>query len=171
MTELEEALARYDGKATDILLEIRAVFGDRESFLSELVGLAAHDDAAVSDGATWLIKARLEDGARLTGSETDALLGRLQAIASWQAQLHICQSLQRLAVPEPLTEAVADWLTPLLTSERPFLRAWSMDALQELASRNASLAASAEAALDAALQDSAASVRARARRWTEAKSR
>ena len=165
MSRLEEALARYDGKATGVLAEIGATFGSQETFLSELVGLAAHEEAAISDGATWLIKAQLDDGARLTSSETEALLGHLDAIASWQAQLHICQSVRHLEIPGHLTNACADWLTALLVHSRPFLRAWSMDALQHLAQRDAELVPRAETALAAAEQDPAASVRARARQW------
>ena len=167
MKTLEEALGRYDGKATELLTEIRAAFGARQTFLSELVSLASHEEAPISDGATWLIKALLDDGARLTGSETEALLGRLNTITSWQAQLHICQSIRHLAIPTPLASNCADWFEALLKSNRPFLRAWSMDALQELALRNAMLAGRAAAALQAAEQDPAASVRARARRWRE----
>lgn len=163
MKTLEEALGRYDGKATDVLAEIRATFGSQETLLSELVPLAAHKDAMISDGATWLIKALLGDGGRLTGSETEALLGRLDAITSWQAQLHICQSVGHLAVPTHLARTSADWFEALLKNNRPFLRAWSMDALQELASQDVEMAGRAAAALQAAEQDPAASVRARAR--------
>ncbi len=167
MTSLGDALRRYDGKTTDILAEIRARFGDRPTFLSELVRLAAHEDAAISDGATWLIKASLDDGTRLTSSDTEALLNHLDKITSWQAQLHICQSARHLDVPTRLANSCADWFAALLTRDRPFLRAWSMDALQELAQRNAELADRAETALAAAEQDTAASVRARTRRWRE----
>lgn len=165
MKMLEEVLGRCDGKATDVLAEIRATFGSQKTFLSELVPLAAHKDAIVSDGATWLIKAVLDDGGRLTDSETEALLGRLDAITSWQAQLHICQSVRHLAVPKHLASTCADWFEALRKSNRPFLRAWSMDALQELASQDVEFAGRAAAALQAAEQDPAASVRARARKW------
>ena len=165
MNRLEGALKRYDGKTTATLSEIRAAFGGRQTFPSDLVRLAAHDDTRVSEGATWLIKDLLDGGARLTPSQTEDLLGRLDAVSSWQAQLHICQAAGRLETPAHLTDACADWLTSLLQSDRPFLRAWSMDALQHLASRSRKLAGRAEAALAAAEQDPAASVRARARNW------
>ena len=165
MSRLEEALARYDGKATGVLAEIRVTFGSQETFLSELVGLAAHEEAAISDGATWLIKAQLDDGARLTSSETEALLYHLYAITPWKAQLHICQSVRHLDVPMHFVTNCADWFETLLKNDRPFLRAWSMDALQKLAQQDAELAQRADTALAAAEHDPAASVRARARRW------
>lgn len=165
MAALEDALRRFDGKATTILSEARVEFGGRRNFLSELVRLAGHDDAQISAGATWLIKNCLEDGERLTQRQTADLVGRLAAIATWPAQLHICQSMQYLKTPPHLAGRCADWLTPLLQSDRPFLRAWSMDALQHLALRSSELTGRAAAALETAEQDPAASVRARARNW------
>ena len=165
MATLRDALRSFDGKAVSILSEIRAGFDGRETFVAELVSLAGDDEGAVSDGATWLIKNLLDEGASLTPSQTEDLIGRLDAITTWQAQLHICQMVPHLEMPEPLTDACADWLTGLLNSDRPFLRAWSMDALQQCAVRRATLAGRSEAALAAAEQDPAASVRARARSW------
>ena len=165
MKRLRDALGNFDGKAVSMLSEIRAELGGRKTFVSELVALAADDEAAVSDGATWLIKNLLDDGAQLTPSQTEELIDNLDAITTWQAQLHICQSVQNLDVTARQSGAFADWLTPLLQSERPFLRAWSMDALQNLALQNPELVRRASASLEAARQDSAASVRARARRW------
>lgn len=165
MKALRNALENFDGKAVSMLSEIRAQFGGRKTFVAELAALAGDDDAAVSDGATWLIKNLLEEGVRLTKAQTATLLDRLDDITTWQAQLHVCQSVRHLDVPARQSDAFADWLTPLLRSDRPFLRAWSMDALQRLAAGNAELKARAAAALDAAEQDPKASVRARARRW------
>lgn len=165
MKRLRDALANFDGKAVSMLSEIRAELGGRKTFVAELVSLAGDDEGAIADGATWLIKNLLDEGARLTPSQTADLINRLDAITTWQAQLHICQSAGQLDVQVQQTGAFANWLTPLLRSDRPFLRAWSMDALQHLAARNAKLKRRAAAALDAAEQDSKASVRARARHW------
>ena len=170
MKALREALGNFDGKAVSMLSEIRAEFGGRKAFVAELVDLAADDDPAVSDGATWLIKNQLEEGVRLTATQMKTLLDRLDAITTWQAQLHLCQSVRYLDVPARRSGALADWLEHLLHGDRPFLRAWSMDALQRLAARNAELKKRASAALDAAERDPKASVRARARRWRKSPS-
>ena len=120
MTTLRNALRSFDGKAVSILSEIRAELGGRETFVAELVSLAADYEGTVSDGATWLIKNLLDEGARLTPSQTEDLIGRLDAITTWQAQLHICQAVRHLDVPAQQAGAFADWLTPLLRSDRPF---------------------------------------------------
>ena len=165
MTELEDALEEFDGKATSLLSEIKARFGDSPAFMDELIRLADCESGHVSAGATWLIKNLLEDGGRLSEQQTQDFLGRLNGVSDWQSQLHVCQSFQYLGMPAELAGACAAWLTPILRSDRPFLRGWSMDALQHLASRAPELGDSAAAALRAAEADPAASVRARARRW------
>lgn len=165
MISLEDALEGFDGKTTDVLGQIRAAHGDEPAFLTALVRLAAHGNARIADGATWLIKDLLGDGIRLSAEQTQELTGRLTAISSWQAQLHLCQCAGHVAPPEAQAFAWADWLSALLAGKRPFLRAWSMDALQHLAARTPDLRARAAAALDDAENDPAASVRARARRW------
>ena len=165
MTAVEDALKAYNGKRTDTLAEIRAAFSNGQGVLSDLISLVSHEEAPIADGATWLIKDCLEDGIRLTKSQTQDLAGQLCGISSWQAQLHICQAVRHFEMPPHLADSSADWLTGLLKSDRPFLRAWSMDALQHLALRNTTLTGRADAALAAAEQDSSASVRARARGW------
>lgn len=165
MSRLEKLLQRYDGKTIAILSDIRTEMAHREGFLSDLIALAGSDDAHVSDGATWLIKGCLEDGFRLTETEIEMLSGRLPAVSSWPAQLHLCQSFQFIDVPDRHAGACADWLTQFLNSERPFLRAWSMDALQYLAESAPRLKEQARVALELAENDPAASVRARARNW------
>ena len=162
---LEQALARFDGKTTAVLSEIRAAHRDRPAFLTALIRLAAHEDSPISDGATWLIKDLLDDGVRLTQAQTEDLVGQLPAVTSWSAQLHLCQCVRHLDPPAAQESVWADWLSGLLISERPFLRAWSMDGLQHLAARDSRLEARAAAALEAAENDPAASVRARARQW------
>ena len=163
MSELSNDLRAYDGKAVTLLSEAEVKHGARPTYLAELVVLAASDEAHVSDGATWLLKAGLEKGRGLKLKETKALIGSLEVITSWPAQLHICQMAHLLAVPQADAAAFAAWLGGLLGHKRPFLRAWSMSALVAVAGQHSAHAAQAEAALQAAREDPAASVRARVR--------
>ncbi|MGF1476148.1 MAG: hypothetical protein ACFB6S_11350 [Geminicoccaceae bacterium] len=165
MASLHEILNRFDGKTTAGLVEAKQIFSKSETFLAELVDFAADDQDHIAIGATWRIKASLDDGGRLPAWLIEKLIRRLDAVTSWQAQLHICQSARHLAMPDDVAHRFATWLRALLTSDRPFLRSWSMDALQHLASRHSRLRPVAAAALSAAAGDPAASVRARVRRW------
>ncbi|MEM8685761.1 MAG: hypothetical protein AAGF81_00420 [Pseudomonadota bacterium] len=163
MGSLLEDLRAYDGKAVTLLSEAHARHGGAASYLADLVALSAHDELHVSDGATWLLKASLEKGNLLSPSETDALLANLEKIVHWPAQLHVCQMLDALTVPEEAAPPLADWLSGLLKHERPFLRAWSMSALHALAAQHPAFDRQAKSALEAAETDASAAVRVRAR--------
>ncbi len=164
MSTLFEDLSAYDGKAVTLLGEAEARHGPTPGYLAELAALSASDLPQVSDGATWLLKAALEDGAALSEDNTRTLIEGLARITHWPAQLHVCQFLGRLEVPSDGAAPVADWLSGLLNHKRPFLRAWSMSALCSLAAQHGAYDAQARAALASAERDQAASVRARARR-------
>lgn len=163
MPKLYDALCAYDGKAITLLSEAQAKHGKTPTFLTELVALAASENSRVSEGATWLIKANLEKGIRLTPDQTQNLVENLKKVTTWQAQLHTCHSFEYFDIPVDQASSVADWLIPLLQHQRPFLRAWSMNAFQILAAQHKKYLKQAKAALTDAEKDPAASVRARAR--------
>lgn len=164
MGDLVEQLRAFDGRATTILTEIEAREAGRPGFVDGLIALVDADSESVSSGATWLIKAHLEKGRCLTSVQVSALTARVLGTTVWSAQLHVCQSVQWLDIePEGEAAALAAWLTPLLDHKKPFLRAWSVDALVRLAGQHSMLAGQAEAAIKRARKDAAASVRARIR--------
>jgi len=165
---LREKLSAYDGKATTFLGEAEKALSETNGYLDALIALSAEPEGHFSNAATWLIKSALEKGAALTEVQIETLIEALLRVTDWAAQLHICQSLRFLTVPEHAAESVADWLTGLLASKRPFLRAWSLDALGALAEVHKEYAQSFNAALHRAQCDEAASVRARARNLSPA---
>ena len=161
---LRDALTAFDGRATTILGEAEARFARQPGYLAALIDLAGDGEERVSGGATWLIKARLEAGGRLGASETTALLAKLATVTAWGAQLHLCQIAQHLTVSAGDAERLSRWLEGLLAHERPFLRAWSLDALCRIARQHDGYRARALDALEAGERDPAASVKARVRR-------
>ncbi|MEO0440968.1 MAG: hypothetical protein AAF067_08845 [Pseudomonadota bacterium] len=163
-TKLLDLLRTYDGRAISILGEIEAEFGAGDDYLDKLITFAAHEQVEVSDGATWLIKSALENGARFSAGQTAALCQTVSDTTTWQAQLHVCQSVQYLDLSQTDAAVMAEWLKPLLTHDRPFLRAWSLDALCRIGVVHEEYAEAAREALATADEDNAASVRARARK-------
>ncbi|QTD56744.1 hypothetical protein [Parasphingorhabdus cellanae] len=153
----------YDGRAVSMLGEIEAEYGGEAAYLDAVIALAAHDQADVSSGATWLIKAALERGEVLSAAQSEALWDEIPAIRYWQAQLHICQSAAYLSFSADGAATMDRWLTPLLHHDRPFLRAWSVDALCRIAVQHPEYGTAARDAARAAAKDSTASVRARVR--------
>ena len=113
--ELEE----YDGKSPTILSEIAARHGGKRSFLDAVIALCADNDGTVANGATWIVKHHLDEGGALTRKRTEALVAACPSVTDWMAQLHICQSISRLALPPAQARLLAPWLEPLLTHKRP----------------------------------------------------
>lgn len=163
VTALRAALAEFDRKSPSPLSEAAKAHNRKADYQDALIALAADGDPAVSSGATWLIRNGLEEGGALARPRVNALVKNLPAISQWDAQLHVAQTIRLLDLNMTQANAVADWLLPLLAHKRPFLRAWSLDAICHLARKHENLKKQAEHALAAAHQDGAASVRARAR--------
>ncbi len=156
-------LQAFDGRAVSMLGEIAAEYGAEPAYCDALIALAAHDQAQVSSGATWLIKSMLEGGEALSAAQSEALWDEIPAIRYWQAQLHICQCAAYLSFSADGAVTMDRWLTPLLHHDRPFLRAWSVDALCRIAAQHVEYGHAARDAARAAAKDTAASVRARVR--------
>ncbi len=161
--QLRNALLEFDGRATTILGEAQARFRDAPGYVDALIALMPSDEGHVSAGATWLLKSAFEAKLELCAEQMQAYCEMVPEVTQWAAQLHTCQSIQYLTVPAAARPSILAWLQPLLQSERPFLRAWSLDALAHIAAGNADDADMLRSRLAAGLADDAASVRARAR--------
>lgn len=164
MSELLQALRAFDGKAISILSEARTRFGGSVDFLGEIAALIDSQEGSVSDGATWLIKNCAESGIAPRPPEIAVIVARLDKVPTWQAALHLCQTAEFFAFTPTQARRFAEWAAQFLDHERPFLRAWSMNALQYAARQAPDLAELAETALVRAEEDRSASVRARARK-------
>lgn len=157
------ALADYDGKQVAILEDILSSTPASAATLDELITLATSPEAHVAGGATWLLRRYIAD-TPLSPNQTATLVARLPAVTDEWARLHLCQSARFIAFTEADADGFADFTRECLGSERPFLRAWATDALHILATRHGKFGAEAARAIEDALSDEAASVRARARR-------
>lgn len=164
MSDLIAALREFDGKAVTILSEARARFSGDPHFMGELVSHIDSPEEHVANGATWLIKDCLDSGVVLGPKQSEALVARLEAVPTWQAALHLCQVAELIALTPNQARCFGEWAARFLDHERPFLRAWSISALQHVAQHAPDLLARAETALAEAEKDTSASVRARMRK-------
>lgn len=160
---LRDQIAEFDGRSTTILGEAEARFKNDADYLESLIALAGDPSSEVSSGATWLLKAFFEGGGSLSDVETTALMAQLANVTAWDAQLHLCQSARHLTLKGNDAKGFAAWLEPLMAHKRPFVRAWSVDALCRVAVQSPEYKNAAQDALAAASEDDAASVRARVR--------
>ena len=161
---LRGALDCFDGKAVSLLSEAAVQWSDAPDYLDSLIALCGDDAPMVQSGASWLLLDHARQGGRLTEARLAALGTRLGGLQDWSGVLHVLQLLEYQPVPPDDVSPFADLARQHLDHDRPFLRAWSVSALCRLATRHPHLLAEAEAAHRAALDDPAASVRARARK-------
>lgn len=163
---LRETLAAFDGHAVSLLAEARAEFSGQAGYGAALLALLDESAPLIQRAVSWLI---LEDAKEARAVSPDQMAGiapRLEGLTDWMAALHLLQVMDHIRAPQSSPEALAGWARRYLTHDRPFLRAWSMSALQRLAAHAPDLRDVAARALSQAAQDPAASVRARARRFT-----
>ena len=160
---LASELQSFDGKDVAQGKRILAAYRPTAEILQELVVLIAAGDAVGQSGATWLLKAYLEDGAGLEAPLVAQLGRTLDLLEGWEGRLHVCQSVRFLRIPKRNASQFARFLRHCIASETKFLRAWGTDGFVRLARQHPSLEAEAHGFVEAALADPAASVRARAR--------
>ncbi|MEM9440715.1 MAG: hypothetical protein AAGA73_09750 [Pseudomonadota bacterium] len=161
--DLRSDLLAFDGKNVTVLSKIAVRYGDRLDYVDGLLATADDPEGHRSDGATWLIKAYLDAGGELTKPQFEMLVSKLGALKTWASQLHVCQLVRHLRPNEQQANTIVRWLIPILAHDRPFLRAWSLDALCHASAQHSAYADRAMESLNAAMEDPAASVRARAR--------
>jgi len=162
-TGLHRELAEFDGRDTACLENIHARFCRDSAYCAELVKLAGSGEPTLCSGATWLLRHHVEQGQQLSVELTIRLARQLDMLEGWQAVLHILQTIRSLDIQPDQAEIWVEFSNRHLNHKRPFLRAWSLDALCALAHRHQAFRKRALAALEIADQDPAASVRARAR--------
>jgi hypothetical protein len=163
LEQLRLALSDFDGVALSILSEAQVKLRQEEDFLSNLVKLSVDEDGNISVGATWILKAEIDQGTRFSHDIEEKLLLSLDKIVSWQSVLHICQIMDQLHLSEKQAETVIKWAKAYTKHERPFIRAWSMHAIVVAGRTHNKFSDIVESHLKSAEEDHAGSVQARAR--------
>ncbi len=168
--DLYGALVTYDGKSVGALQKIESRFRECVDYPEALIELFGNKTGHVCEGATWLFKSAAESGLFIQSSQLLMFVSAAMRCSIWSSQLHICQTAMYLNFDDMDSVALSVWLKPLLTHERPFLRAWALDALVTLADQNSDLRGDAFTALEHASHDPVASVQARVRNLRKSRS-
>ena len=161
---LRAAISEFDGKAMSLLCEAKVQLRDEPGFWDALYDLTDDTEPLVQAGSTWLVQQSLKCGDLTLADITTAITPRLGKLTHWGAILHVLQALDVYDRPLPEGPALARFAQSHITHERPFVRAWAVNALCVLAIHHPEFRAAAETARNEALNDTAASVRARARK-------
>jgi len=163
-SNLHSDIDRFDGKTTDNLVEISARYMGDPEYVSELLSVISGNNPRHQTAGTWLIKRYVEEGKRVEGAEVEALAAASLSLAAFEAQLHVLQIVDRLTLTETSANDLSALAAASLHSHRALLRAWAFDTLVALAEYDERFSDAAALASKVALEDSAASVRARVRR-------
>ena len=161
---LQDALSAFDGKAVSVLCEAKVQLREAPGFWDALFDLITDDAPMVQAGATWLVRQSLECGDLALDTAMAALAKRLDGLTHWTSLLHGLQTIDAVDRPLPEGPELARFAQAHIAHERPFVRAWAVNALCVLAIHHPDFRAAADTARTHALNDTAASVRARARK-------
>jgi hypothetical protein len=111
------------------------------------------EDKNMQTGATWLLRAYLEEGARLSALQVGRLAKALPDLYDGFGRLHVRQVMGAIEVPLRHSEALAGFFRACWQSKNTFLRAWAPDGLWHLAEQHQQYEAEARALLEKALAD------------------
>ena len=110
-------LSRFDGKSIVELKSIKAAREHSPELVGELVDITGGEDKNMQIGASWLLRAYLEEGARLSEAQLSRLVDALPAVSAGFARLHICQVMREIEVPPGHAEAFAGFFRACSQSE------------------------------------------------------
>jgi hypothetical protein len=158
---IEQELAAWDGKSAASIRSIYAAHKATDSFADDIISLLEKE--ACQSGATWLLKAWLEDGNRLDQIQTAEVFGALNQLERWQARLHVLQSIPYLKIADADCNKVYNFLRLALTDQNKFVRAWSYNGFYELSRQHAEYEKETRQYFEMAMRDEAPSVKARIR--------
>jgi hypothetical protein len=161
---IETDIAAWDGKATDPIAAVYARHHADETFVADVIALFG--DPEYARGATWLLKHHLEGGGvAVPAVPTRRIFAQLDALAHWEAKLHVLQCLSFLTIAARDAPKVARFVEACRDDDATFVRAWAYTGLHELAVQHSAYRDDARAVLDAAMKTTQpASVKVRIRR-------
>lgn len=161
--DMINALHDFTGSEISLLSEARVRLHKEDAFIAATASLLTEEDDLLQRAGGWLLLETVRAGEHSAGTVLSLIAKDVMQLSDWQAVLTILQMFDELDVPVTGADDLAGFATGYLTHKRPFLRAWSMNALCRLSHHHPHLLPAARTAHNAAISDSAASVRARAR--------
>ncbi|MEM1245973.1 MAG: hypothetical protein AAGK22_06350 [Acidobacteriota bacterium] len=158
-----DLLREFDGRSVEPFREAEALLPAEPAVLRELAELAAEDEAALSVGATWILKARLESGVAASAELSAQLVELLLRTDEVDAQLHLLQTLPFLEIQGAARDALRSRLEGLLDATNTFVRAWAYNGFAVLGQTSADDRERALRLFERVPESEKASVRARIR--------
>lgn len=159
--DLEQEIAAWDGKSA---MDIAAVYNrhqDDPEFINTTISLI--EDTAYEKGATWLLKTWLKAGNSIDKVQVEKVYSSINTLADWESRLHMLQSIPFMPIADNDKKKVELFLRVTLSDPNKFVRAWSYNGFYELARQYPDYSAEVKQFFTMAMNDEAASVKARIR--------
>lgn len=128
---LKQALQICDGDSTDEMLRVYFHFRANKDFEKQLVSCLT--DTSLESAASWLLKHHLEQGFMLCDQLNDKALQAFQMMVHWEARLHILQMIKLFRIAESAVPELWQVVLQQTQENNKLLRAWSYNALYEIA--------------------------------------
>lgn len=133
-------------------------------FTAVLVSAITSSNETLQHHGSWLLKHHMEKKGALTPQQWNAIASHLVNLTQWGVLLHLCQCMTHTpALDEQSISLLADFLRRCANHKKPFVRAWAITGMHELAKQFPQLRAEAEVLVRTAVNDPAKSVQARLR--------
>ncbi len=161
MITLKNKVAAWDGKSAVDIKDIYQTSHQVTGFVDMLIRLMK--EKSLQNGATWLLNAWLKSGNQLKKSQIRKICNMLYDLESWEARLHVLQSISYMSIEEDEKELLYDFLRMTLCDSNKFVRAWSYNGFYELAQQYPQYSEETKQYFEMAMRDEAASVKARIR--------
>lgn len=156
---IEQAMVGWKGKSAEDITAIHDRYCQSEFFIADLIRLSSQ--RSCEKAATWLVKHHLEKRHRLEPGEIAQLYEVAQHFENWEAKLHILQCIQYMPIAESEKDRVEHFLRKCLMDTNKLVRAWAYNGFYETALQFPEYRDEAQKLLAMAMQDEAASVKAR----------
>ncbi|NQZ07148.1 MAG: hypothetical protein HRT35_08300 [Algicola sp.] len=168
---LKQAIAGWDGKSSEDIDTIYSGFELDASLVDDL--LLCLEDQTLQSGATWLLKRHLVGkGVRshkafspqkISAGQILCVYKQLPQLKHWSARLHLLQTMDVLPIALAVKDTVEHFLRRCLADDNKFVRAWAYSGFHLLQQQYPEYKAEVDGFFALAMQDEAASVKARIR--------
>jgi len=158
---IKYAIAEWDGKSKDVIINIYERFCLQTDFIPQLIQLISQQ--TYQKGATWLLKHYFELGGKLEQKQVNTIYSNLHLLQNWESKLHILQCIPYMTIVEAEKKNVESFLRNCLIDSNKFVRAWTYNGFYELSIQYPEYQKETKQFFEMAMRDEAASVKARIR--------
>ena len=158
---IKQEIKAWDGKSAEAIQAIYDSHHMKQDFADIIIGLS--NDRSIQNGATWLLKTWLTSKNQLDNLQAKTICVLLNKFDHWESKLHALQCIPYMQIQKSECKKVEKFLRESLNDKNKFVRAWSYNGFYELAIQHPEYQKEAKQMLDEAMQDEAASVKARIR--------